>query len=112
MAPSSQELEPETCKSLIAEENQEVCCDSRKYQRRWVSVHLSCAWWLASPAAVQGASAPADQGKRAVVAGIGLQAFRMEVHDPGCLMGAEDVIFEAPTPWWRTTELGTATLGN
>mmetsp|Transcript_13179 Transcript_13179/g.39888 ORF Transcript_13179/g.39888 Transcript_13179/m.39888 type:complete len:696 (-) Transcript_13179:1737-3824(-) len=59
-----------------------------------------------------GASAPADQGKRAVVAGIGLQAFRMEVHDPGCLMGAEDVIFEAPTPWWRTTELGTATLGN
>ena len=43
----------------------------------------------------------AEQGKRDVVAPIGLQAYRMDVRDDGRLMGAAAVTFVAPTPWWR-----------
>ena len=33
--------------------------------------------------------------------GIGLQACRIEVHDPNDIMGPSPAVFEAPVPWWR-----------
>lgn len=44
------------------------------------------------------------QGKRDVVTPIGLQAYRLDINDSGCLMGSEEVTFEAKLPWWRCGE--------
>lgn len=47
--------------------------------------------------------APGLQGKRDVVSPIGLQAYRLDIHDSDQLMGSEHVHFEAELPWWRRT---------